>query len=250
MWCGRAPLACSLAEAGEATPRQPATSRQAGSRPELEPRNRLHTSGAQPGDDWDYTITGLSASRLRTQAADAQVACTARAAVLADRAWVATAAVDTPAGPVPAGPARRVRPSSAQACVRRTEDRPGPGWDYTSTGLSARRLQTQAVDASVAKEARDVQLSAKHRTLSRQGQRRALPPRCSTPRQLAELCQSSDPQLARAAQLATKIGIGIQPHPMHAWAPQTAGQATVRDAKYFEVHFRERCHLQARWGPW
>mmetsp|Transcript_57968 Transcript_57968/g.164717 ORF Transcript_57968/g.164717 Transcript_57968/m.164717 type:complete len:263 (-) Transcript_57968:180-968(-) len=214
---------------------------------DLEPRNRLHTSGPRPGDDWDYTITGLSAVRLHAWAADTQAAHSAAAPVLAGAPRPPAPVADAYNGPAPR-PAPHRRPSSARACVHGHGERPGPGWDCTSTGLSARRLQTQAADAAVAKEARAMQLSAKQRTLSRQGQRRALPPRCATPGQLAQLCRSADPRMARAAQLATKLGIGTWHPAKDAWSSQQpaqpAGQSTVRDAKYSAVHFSERGRAQ------
>jgi len=133
------------------------------------------------------------------------------------------------------------RPSSAPTCVYAAHDRPGPGWDFSTTGLMARRLQTQAADASVARAARKMQLASKNRTVSRQGQRRALP--CRSPRQLMSLCQSSDRYLARAAQVASTLGLStslLGEDAREDAVKQVAGATLVRDAKYATLHFSER----------
>mmetsp|Transcript_98404 Transcript_98404/g.175226 ORF Transcript_98404/g.175226 Transcript_98404/m.175226 type:complete len:221 (+) Transcript_98404:26-688(+) len=127
-------------------------------------------------------------------------------------------------------------PTSPTSPLSPARQRPGLGWDYTSTGLVARRLQCQAADGYVAAQGRSIALDSKKLTKCRDGQRRALPRKetrdfSETLATLDHIKKSStDPTTA----LSTAEELLQMPYP----EPRSPMQA-----KYYTLHPRERKQL-------
>lgn len=106
-------------------------------------------------------------------------------------------------------------------------ERPGPGYDFTSTGLSALRLPTQAAESHVADFARSCALKGRQNTS--RFQRKTMPSR-------AERTQRENQLLALYKQSNPDAVMSVSAKQCMQWqelfsAPQTA--------KYYALHQRE-----------